>query len=162
MKRRFYALNIGNKLRSLCRHTESEGIILRLWDEVHAYPPELNQRINSLQDPEVSDRVADWNRKQGAAVRKIQMSSGELLLIRPLNPPDDRTLAYLARQLEEDLESFRTDRAGTFPERAVRASAPLHGGATGRPCSPCYTGRPCANGPGGPAKGSGGSHKERR
>ncbi|MBW1681820.1 MAG: GAF domain-containing protein, partial [Deltaproteobacteria bacterium] len=32
------------------------------------------------------------------------MSSGELLLIRPLNPPDDRTLAYLARQLEEDLE----------------------------------------------------------
>jgi len=97
-------LNIGNKLRSLCRHTESEGIILRLWDEVHAYPPELNQRINSLQDPEVSDRVADWNRKQGAAVRKIQMSSGELLLIRPLNPPDDRTLAYLARQLEEDLE----------------------------------------------------------
>ena len=103
MEKYFSLIRIGHKLNSLMRFSGCSAIVFRSGDLIYAYHKEPHGNIKEVVKSGGEASLASFLEDVGD-VKKISLSSGELIFVEPPLSIQEQTLRFFAEELEGDIQ----------------------------------------------------------
>ena len=103
MEKYFSLIRIGQKLKAIMRFSGSSGVFFRYGELIYGCRQTPGETVNEVIDSG-DEKTLKGLLEDQADIMTIPLDSGELVFVKPSGSVEKKTLVFLAKEIEEDIQ----------------------------------------------------------